>query len=149
MQGLNDAIDQLKRGKAADTRGVNAEMIKYSTRRFKQKPTARNHHHTGETQRSKLHTRAENRHHHRSTDPLVQPPCCRNSVASSTSIGNNRAGRQPPADQARFRPGYSATYHPFTFQQLRQRVPPAAMGRSQRLRKKKTTLWNTASCGKL
>ena len=35
MQELNDAINQLERGKAADTRGVNAEMIKYSTRRLK------------------------------------------------------------------------------------------------------------------
>ena len=35
MQEINDAINQLKRGKEADTKGVNAEMIKYSTRRQK------------------------------------------------------------------------------------------------------------------
>ena len=37
MQELNDAINQFKRGSAADTIGVNAEMIKYSTRGLKKK----------------------------------------------------------------------------------------------------------------
>ena len=34
MQDLDKAINQHKRGKVADTRGVNAEMIKYSIRRL-------------------------------------------------------------------------------------------------------------------
>ena len=32
MQELNDAINQLEKGKATDTRGVNADMIKCFTR---------------------------------------------------------------------------------------------------------------------
>ena len=43
MQELNDASNQLARGNVADTRGVNAEVMKYSTRRLKTTPTTTVH----------------------------------------------------------------------------------------------------------
>ena len=72
-----------KRGKAADTRGVNAEMIKYTTTILQKTPTTtvqqshqipmNNHHRTGETRRSKLCMQElGTRDHHRTSDPFVR-----------------------------------------------------------------------------
>ena len=92
MQELNDAI-HLKRGRAADTRGVNAEMIKYSTRRLEKTPstTVQQGHQTVGTRRSQLCRLAGTQQHHRTTDPFFRCPSCTNSsVISSASDDNPR-----------------------------------------------------------
>ena len=104
MQELNDAINQLKRGKAADTRGVNAEMIKYSTRRLtehllrlynKANNPSSNHHGTGETRRSKLYTRAGTWRHRRLSTHLFDTKLVQAFQPISRQPTTTRTRRQP------------------------------------------------------
>ena len=75
-QELSEATNQLKRGKAADTREVNAEMIKYppekthttTAQQGRQSPRAP----TGGIRRSKSYARAWTHRHQPTTDPSVR-----------------------------------------------------------------------------
>ena len=92
MQEFSDAINRHKRGKAADTRGVNAVMIKYSNRRLKhtltttvQQRPSNSHKQPLPNGRSKVIHMSGTHHHHGTTDPTVRSPSCTNSLASSSS----------------------------------------------------------------
>ena len=127
MQELNDAINQLNRGKARDTREVNAEMIKYS-RRLKQH-VLRLYKKSHQTQRAttKL-ARHDDQSYIQERGPgitielpthLFDPHIVQNLESAPLQATTKRARRR---GQAGFRPGHSATDHLFTFQQLRQRA---------------------------
>ena len=109
MQELHNAINQLKRGKAADTRVLNAEMIKHSNRRVKQHLPQQSH----QTKRRRA-TRLAGYHdqlRYKSEDP----PSPSNVYMLLSQLFFKRLQPTPDAnqsvDQARFRLGYSTTDH--------------------------------------
>ena len=109
MQELNDAINLLKRGKTADTRAVNAEnnqtLHKQTQKHTRCDCTTRSsnrtnsHRQTGGTRRSKLHTKVETQHHHRTTGPFVRSPTCANSAASSLDANRSADSAGVPTSQ--------------------------------------------------
>ena len=156
MQELNDANNHLKRGRAADTRRVKAEMTKYSTRRLKKAhtTTAQQSHRTPRATTTKLATHDDQTRtgiwpHHRTTDPFVRSPSCTHSRASSSS-----SDCEPRwTDHAGFRMGYSTTDHVYTFQQLiltatewHRSVWVAAVDFKKAF---DSTLWSAAAYGRL
>ena len=103
MQELDDAVNQLLRSKVADTRGVNAETIKHSSRRIKK------------TLALILHIKvSKSCRRHPVADPPFGSPSCANSAANTSSSTHAQA------DQAGFRPGDSTTDHLCAVQELRQ-----------------------------
>ena len=99
MQELNDAINQLDRGQATDTRGVNADAIKNLPGDSKKKkrtttvqPRHQRHEQPSPNRRDvtiKVMCRAVARHHHRTTNTFVRSPSCTSSSASSTFSDHN------------------------------------------------------------
>ena len=158
MQELNDAINQLKRGKAADRRGVNADMIKYSTRRLIKKHVLR------------LHSKAIKPHEQlppnwRDTtinvlcksgnraSPSNKRPIC--SIVQTLQMEQGYNPRWTPTGALTKQASDGATPRLTTFSRssenpsLSHRAAPAAVGRSHRLQKKPPAQWNTAAYGRL
>ena len=128
MQELNDAINQLYEGRAADTRRVDAEMSKYFTRRLT--TIVQQSHHVPRATTTKVA-----RHHdqsytqERGASITVQLPTHLFDhhvvqtlwpalLRASTTHMDAKLSSEP----ASFKPGHSATDNFFTFQQLRQRA---------------------------
>ena len=134
MPEPSDSINQLNRGEAADTRGLNAEVIKYSARRL----LTHNHHQSGRTRRSKLYTRAGTHDHKQTTDPS-----CANSSGSSSSRNYNPrlTSTSPVTKQAS---DWSAPRQTA----FSRASNSAAVGRSHRLQRS-LRQWNTAGYGRL
>ena len=121
MQALDDAISQLKRGKAADMKGVNADIINTplgeSTHTHYDCTTSHQRHsknrqHTGGIRRSKSLLRARTHRHHPTSDLSVRSPFGTRSSASSSSNAHNTHAHKTPvsllakqaSDQATPRP---------------------------------------------
>ena len=130
MQELNDAINQRRRGKVADARGVNADTInalpedskKHLLRLYnKAINSTSNHHHTGEPRGSTLHQERERGITIELTTHVFDPPSCTNSSVGTSSIDYNPR-QTPTSPLTKQASGYSTTDHFFTFQQLRQRA---------------------------
>ena len=124
MQDINDAVNHLERGKAADTKGINAEMIKYSTRRLK-KYLLRLYNKSIQPHGQPPNWRDTTiKVEHKSGDP--SSPMCSILILYKLFSQLFFKRRQPALDantfahRAGFRLGFSTTDHPVTFQRHQQ-----------------------------
>ena len=120
-----------QKNKAAKTKGVNADMIKHSTRRVKTtlSTIVQQSHQTKRRTATKpaghgdqSHLQVETHHHHPITDPSVRSPCSINSSASSSS-----RRLQPSRLQTELLHGRTLI-HVSTFKTESRRVATASLG---------------------
>ena len=131
MQDIIDAIDQMNRGKAGNTRGVNAEMITYSTRRLRThllrlyNKAIKTHEQPPPTWRNttiKVTCKRKDPSSPSNCRPLVRSRSCTNSLASSSSgVYEPRwTPTSPLTKQASDQATTLLHDHLLTLQQLRQ-----------------------------